>query len=65
MRKLNTLTLRAFPNREIEFCDERERESYFASVTLSTRDESWGEFLSREDIERLHSWCTRLLDGDS
>lgn len=45
------------------FWDERKNLHYFASVTLEGRDESWGHFLSQEDIERLRDWCAELL-GD-
>jgi hypothetical protein len=55
---------------EIAFHDERHRApdhiaaGSCASVTLSGRDSSWGEFLSRADVALLHAWTGALLADD-
>jgi hypothetical protein len=51
----------------VTFCDERNRPDaaieppYFASVTLSGGDSSWGEFLTREQAYALLGWLTTVL----
>lgn len=64
---METLTFNPSPFAEIHFSDESKNPAkysdYYASITFESSDESWGEFLSREDIERLHSWCARRLEN--
>lgn len=54
----------------VSFSDERRRAGQevaadaFASVTLSGRDSSWGEFLTRNDVLALRAWLDVLLHDD-
>lgn len=50
----------------IVFCDERPRYGRIpmftvASVTLDSKDESWGEFMSTTQLRELHEWTGDLL----
>jgi len=56
----------------VRFDDERERavkgecdEWAVASLTLVSEvgeEETWGEFLDLEDVEKLHAWTGELLE---
>lgn len=55
---------------EVNVSDERDRagvdlpEDAFASITFESREQSWGEFLSRHDVALLHAWTGALLQDE-